>query len=58
MKKQLTGFAWMFFGLLLYIVMGGVWLPAVGDYLWPVLSMLCGVVGLVIVIRRSGPRES
>ena len=54
MKKQLNGFAWMFFGLLLYVVMGGVWLPAVGDYIWPVLSMLCGVTGLVTVLRHSG----
>ena len=57
MKKQLTGFAWMFFGLLLYTVMGGIWLPAAGDYLWPVLSMLCGITGLVIVIRRGAPRD-
>lgn len=57
MKKQLTGFAWMFFGLLLYIVMGGVWLPAVGDYIWPVLSMLCGVTGLVMAIRHGGSEQ-
>ena len=54
MKKQLAGFAWMNFGLLLYIVMGGVWLPAVGDYIWPALSMLCGLTGLVTVLRHSG----
>ena len=47
----------MFFGLLLYTVMGGIWLPAAGDYLWPVLSMLCGITGLVIVIRRGAPRD-
>ena len=53
MKKQLTGFAWIFFGLLLYIAMGDVWLPAVGDSIWPVLSVLCGAVGLVTVIVHS-----
>jgi hypothetical protein len=53
MKKQLNGFAWMFFGLLLYVVMRGVWLPAVGDYIWPALSMLCGLIGLVTVLRHS-----
>lgn len=57
MKKQLAGFAWMCFGLLLYIVMGGVWLPAVGDSIWPVLSMLCGLIGLVTVIRHSGSQD-
>lgn len=54
MKKQPAGFAWMFFGLLLYTATGGVWLPAVGDWLWPVLFMLCGIAGLVTVIRHSG----
>lgn len=57
MRKQLAGFAWMFFGLLLYVVMGGVWLPAVGDYIWPVLALLCGLFGLVTVIRHSGPED-
>lgn len=57
MKKQLSGFAWMLFGLMLYIVMGDVWLPAVGDYIWPALAMLCGLIGLVTVIRRGGPED-
>ena len=57
MKKQLTGFAWIFFGHLLYMTMGDVWLPAVGDYIWPVLSVLCGVIGLVTVIVHSGPGD-
>lgn len=54
MRRQLPGFAWMLFGLMLYIVMKDVWLPAVGDYIWPVLFMVCGVTGLVMVVLRGG----
>lgn len=53
MKKQLAGFAWMFFGLLLYIILRDVWTPVIGDYIW-VVSLLCGLIGLVTVIRHSG----
>ena len=54
MRRQLPGFAWMLFGLMLYIVMKDVWLSAVGDYIWPVLFMVCGVAGLVMVVLRGG----
>ncbi|WP_297871068.1 hypothetical protein [uncultured Oscillibacter sp.] len=53
MKKQLAGFAWMFFGLLLYFVLRDVWTPVIGDYIWAV-SLLCGIAGLVTVLRHSG----
>lgn len=53
MKKQLAGFAWMFFGLLLYVVLRDVWTPVIGDYIWAV-SLLCGIAGLVTVLRHSG----
>ncbi len=53
MRKQLAGFAWMFFGLLLYLVLKDVWTPVIGGYIW-VVSLLCGVAGLVTVLRNSG----
>lgn len=57
MKKQLTGFARMSFGPLLYIVTGDVRPPAAGDFLRPVLSMLCGAAGPAAVIAHGGPGD-
>ena len=53
MKRQLTGFGWMFFGLLLYIVMKDVWIPVIGDNIW-IVSLLCGIAGLAAVILGGG----
>lgn len=58
MKRILLGFAFILFGILLLLVVpaGGLWLPFVGS---PsansivLIGLVCGVVGLVIVIVNS-----
>ena len=51
MRKQMIGFAWILFGILLSL-MG--W-----DYMGAVRygSLLCGLIGLVTVIIYSGPDD-
>ena len=50
MKKQLQGLAWILFGILLAILIQGPFAP-----MYVGVSLLCGVIGLVLVICYSGP---
>lgn len=61
MRSSSTGFAWILFGILLVLIsFRDPWIPVIelpGDF-WSLAGLLCGIVGLALVIRgnRDGER--
>lgn len=59
MKRPLAGFAWILFGMLLVLIgFRDPWIPVIeppSDF-WSLAGLLCGIIGLVLVIRGNGER--
>lgn len=55
MRKQLVGFAFILFGILLVFaeMAGGSWLPVIGSLPLVDLAILSGIIGLVTCIREG-----